>query len=125
MNTAAKAYDRNYAVNSSFLAFLFSKQVLIFLVLGFGVMISALGVVYVKQNNRQLFMQMVSLQRTQDSAHTQWGQLLLEQNTLATQARVQVLAQTRLDMKLPQAKNMKIVKLSAQSALTASMDDNE
>ena len=74
------------------------------------VFISALSVVYVQAENRLLYSHLTSLQKNRDSLHIQWGQLLLEESTWSTQARVEHTAEQQLNMVLPKQKNIVIVK---------------
>lgn len=71
------------------------------IVLAIAILLSAFGVIYLKDLNRRLFIQY----QIQDQARTQyeveWGKLLLEQSTLATQARIQQIAQNKLNMAMP------------------------
>lgn len=62
---------------------------------------SALGVVASQHQARKLFSQ---LEREQNRAHgldVEWGQLLLEQSTWASHARVEKLAHDKLGMRPP------------------------
>lgn len=66
------------------------------------VVMCALGVVSVQHEVRKLF---VELQREQERAQqmeVEWGQLQLEQATLALPSRVESVASTQLQMQLPQ-----------------------
>ena len=71
----------------------------------------ACSVVYVKNTNRSLFSELQSLQYKDERLKVEWGQLLLEQSTWATQVRVQRIAQQGLKMHLPQLENTVVVKL--------------
>src|ERR1700722_18683409 len=80
------------------------------LLLAIAVLISALSVVYIADLNRRLFMQVQSEQAVQNQLHLDWEKLLLEQTTWSTQARVQALAQERLDMIAPSNANTVVIK---------------
>lgn len=86
-----------------------SNAVLIVLLLLMSVWFSAFGVVYVKDINRQLVNDLQNLHQAQDALQVEWGQLLLEQGTLSTQARVQRIAHNRFDMVIPRPKAVEIV----------------
>lgn len=69
--------------------------------LGAAVMVSALGVVYVKHDSRKLFVDLQELQGVRDELNIEWGQLQLEQSTWATPSRVESVAVSRLGMTIP------------------------
>jgi cell division protein FtsL len=70
------------------------------------VLISALGVIYSTNSNRSTFSQVQQEEQQTQALQVQWGQLLLEQASLATSARVQELATDKLRMTLPATKNI-------------------
>lgn len=70
--------------------------------LGFCLFFSALSVVYKKHESRQLFIQLQTLQREVESLQEEWSQLLLEQGTWASAARIEQMARTQLQMILPE-----------------------
>ena len=74
------------------------------------VMCSALGVVYAKYESRKLFVQVQELQKKRDEMNVEWGQLLLEQSTLASHSRVETLARTQLGMIMPPPGDVVIVR---------------
>lgn len=63
---------------------------------------SALGVVYMRQESRTLFVQQQELNAVRDAADVEWGRLQLEQATLADIARVERIARETLNMREPQ-----------------------
>ena len=69
--------------------------VLLLLVL---VVVSALGVVYIKHEGRKQFVELQDLRNARDSMDVEWGQLQLEQSTLTTQGQVERAARERLGM---------------------------
>ena len=73
------------------------------------VTVSALGVVYAKHQSRKLFVELQSLQKTRDAMDIEWGQLQLEQGTLATHGRVEETASAKLGMVIPEANQMVIL----------------
>ncbi|MFW0088943.1 MAG: cell division protein FtsL [Coxiella endosymbiont of Haemaphysalis qinghaiensis] len=70
---------------------------------------SAFSIVYVKDLNRRLFIQYQVLQREKAEEVIQWGKLLLEQSTWSAQFRIQQVAQRRLEMQIPTAKEVILV----------------
>ncbi len=74
------------------------------------VITSALSVVSSQHQARKLF---IALQQEKENAHQmeiEWGQLQLEQSTLATPARVEKIA-TRQQMQLPTKDQVKFIRL--------------
>ena len=65
------------------------------------VMISAFGVIYAKHQSRKLFVELQALNKTLDDMDIEWGQLQLEQSTLATQSRIEGTATAKLGMVIP------------------------
>ncbi len=65
------------------------------------VLLTALGVVYAKHESRKLFVQLQGLQRVRDALDVEWGKLQLEQSTWATDGRIEKVARTKLNMRLP------------------------
>lgn len=74
------------------------------------VIISALAVVYIADLNRRAFIDYQTAQNTHNQLYIDWGKLLLEQSTWSTQARIQTLAEQKLNMHLPTAMDIVIVK---------------
>lgn len=62
---------------------------------------SALGVIYSSYMSRQLFSELQQGKRQAMSLEENWGRLLLEQSTWASHSRVERLAKTKLNMKVP------------------------
>jgi cell division protein FtsL len=81
------------------------------LVLTIAVVLSAFAVVYVKDLNRRLFIQSQGLQMANNKLQVEWGKLLLEQSTWSSQARVQQLAQERLNMKVPSPSEVNLIRI--------------
>ncbi|MCK0537945.1 cell division protein FtsL [Alcanivorax quisquiliarum] len=74
---------------------------MIWLLLAAAVVISALAVSYSVHQARKLTAQSQQMQREQYRLHTEWGQLLLEESTWGSYARVERLAREQLNMKQP------------------------
>ncbi|KFI21520.1 cell division protein FtsL [Nitrosococcus oceani] len=72
---------------------------------------SGVAVVYVKHENRKLFMELQSFYKVRDQLDEEWGRLLLEQSTLARQGRVEHLARERLGMVVPNPSEVVIITL--------------
>jgi cell division protein FtsL len=73
-------------------------------------MISAFGVIYAKHQSRKLFVELQALHKARDNMDIEWGQLQLEQSTLATHSRVEGTAGANLGMVIPEANQVVILK---------------
>lgn len=101
MNAAAKAISQNNLFSGHLFAMHISIQLKLMLMLLVAVLGSALAVIYVTNEHRLYFSQLQQLEQTSHQLQLQWGQLLLEQASLATPARVEQLAIDKLQMRLP------------------------
>ncbi len=79
-------------------------------VLVLAVLISAIGVIYVKHESRRLFVQLQALEKERDQMNVEWGQLQLEQGTWATHSRVERVARKRLGMEIPTLGSVTIIR---------------
>jgi cell division protein FtsL len=70
------------------------------------VLVSGIGVVYTKHQNRHLFIELQALQKEEDNLAMEWELLQLEESTLATEAVVDEQARTQLDMIGPAPKTV-------------------
>ena len=80
------------------------------MVLALVVLASSLGVVYAKHQSRKLFVELDILKKERDEMNVEWGQLQLEQSTLATHGRIERIAKKRLGMVTPEYKKVLIVR---------------
>ncbi len=80
------------------------------LLLAVAVFVSAIGVVYSIHQSRKMFVQLQSLQAQRDEMDVEWGRLQLEQSTWATDARIEELASSKLDMIIPAPNAIVMVK---------------
>jgi cell division protein FtsL len=78
-------------------------------VLWLAVLASSLGVVYAKQEARSRFNELQQLTQQRDELDIEWGQLQLEQSTLATHSRVEQSARSDLHMSIPPVSELRIV----------------
>jgi len=109
MNAAARALAQETFSTSSLFQKVLLRENLLVISLCVAVFVSAFSVVYVRDMNRRLFAGLQEMRTVQNQLHLQWGQLLLEQSTWSTQARIQYIAQHHLDMELPTSKNSVMV----------------
>lgn len=101
MNAAARAINQSNVFNGQLFDLRLSRQVCMVFSLLLAVLVSALAVVYTTNEHRSSFSQLQQLEQQQHQLKLQWGQLLLEQASLATPARVEELAVQKLQMRLP------------------------
>ena len=80
------------------------------ILLGLAVFFSALATVYNKHRSRELFIKHQILQQKIESLQVEWGQLLLEQSTFVSDARIERIAQERMKMRLPEPHEVVVIK---------------
>ena len=85
-------------------------RIVLVVVLGMAVLLSALAVAYVKFQSRSLFTELQALTNAQDKMNIEWGQLQLEQSTWATHGRIESAARKRLGMVLPEPHQIVVIK---------------
>lgn len=81
------------------------------LILVFLLLLSAIGVVYIKDLNRRLFITHHKLQVQSEQLNLDKNKLLLERSAWGAQARVQRVAQGQLHMKIPASNDVMMIKL--------------
>jgi len=101
MNSAAKVMNQSRLFQGGSTKFQVSKALCFQTALLLLVLLSALSVVYVINLHRVTCGQMQTEEQLTHHLQLQWGQLLLEQASLATPARVEALATTKLHMVSP------------------------
>ncbi len=74
------------------------------------VLVSAVGVIEAKHQNRKRFVALQALEKVRDQMNVEWGQLQLEQGTWATHSRVERTARKKLQMVNPKMDEVVIVK---------------
>ncbi len=79
------------------------------LVLWFAVLLSAVGVVWSKQQSRNQFVELQRLEKERDQLDTEWGQLRLEQSTWVTYGRIEKIARDDLRMVVPDPTQVHLV----------------
>jgi len=72
-------------------------------------LLSALTVIYLKDLNRRLFIQQQRLEKIAEQSQAEWTRLLLEESTLSSQARVELIARKKLHMVMPTNKSVVII----------------
>lgn len=113
MNAAARALtEGTFSTVSNRLLFL-TRQSIGTVLLVIAVLASAVAVVYLQAQDRELFCEYQSLQQARDELKIEWGQLELEQNTWACPTRIQNVASQQLGMALPAPKDIVLVTTAA------------
>jgi len=84
-----------------------SRQMLLLIA---AVVVSAMMVVDLRQQNRLQFAQLQMLTRERDALNVEWGQLLLEQGAWSEHRRVEDTARARLGMAMPSSGQVVIVR---------------
>lgn len=75
------------------------------LILAFVILLSALSVVYVTHESRQLIAQQEKLLMQRENYDVEWRNQILEENSLAEHSRIERLAETELKMQRPSVNN--------------------
>jgi len=111
MNAAARQINQSSLFSGQLTDMRLSKQVCMQMALLIAVLLSALAVVYITNLHRITFSQLQVAEQQSHQLELQWGQLLLEQASLATPARVEKFAAEKLHMMLPADKNTFILRV--------------
>ncbi|TXH96452.1 MAG: cell division protein FtsL [Pseudomonas sp.] len=82
---------------------------LLLLVLFGGVLLSAIAVSYSAHWNRQLLNALYAELSVRDKAQAEWGRLVLEQSTWTAHSRIETLAASRLQMRIPEPAEVRMV----------------
>ncbi|HSW94187.1 MAG TPA: cell division protein FtsL [Gammaproteobacteria bacterium] len=109
MNTAARLPNQTVLPRPLVLSRVVEKAQLTLLTMVMSVLLTGLSVIYMTNTTRNLT---ASLQQTfaeREHLHVQWEQLLLEKSTWIMQARIQNLAEGKLDMVIPDNKSVVVV----------------
>lgn len=86
-----------------------NRQNVLVVALIVAVMMSAIAVIEAKHQGRKRFAQLQALEKERDQMNVEWGQLQLEQGTWATHSRVERIARSRLNMRVPDAEATVII----------------
>jgi cell division protein FtsL len=71
---------------------------------------SAVQVIYARHEARDMFVQLERLNAERDSLDMEWGRLQLEQSYWSSHAFVERVANAKLQMNLPQTRDVRIVR---------------
>ena len=79
------------------------------ILLGTAVFFSAIKVVIARHDTRRLFVEIQKLEKDRDNLNEEWGRLLLEQSTWATDARIESVSKTELHMIEPKIRSVTLI----------------
>lgn len=85
-----------------------ARVIVLALIIG-ALIASAIGGIYAKHETRKSFTELQRLNAERDRMEVEWGQLQLEQSTLATYGRVERLAREKMSMRPPVATEMTLL----------------
>ncbi|WP_298622916.1 cell division protein FtsL [uncultured Legionella sp.] len=105
MNAAARVINQSNLFNGHLADMHMSKSIYMLIILLAAVLVSGFTVIYSTNSYRSTLSQVEQEEQQTHFFQLQWGQLLLEQSSLATPARVQELATEQLGMTFPDSKN--------------------
>jgi cell division protein FtsL len=111
MNAAARGMHHSNLFQGQWRDVRVSKPIFLQTILLLAVLISALAVVYTTNVHRMTMSQLESAEQETHHLELQWGQLMLEQASLARPSRVQQLAHEQLHMALPLNNKIAVLRL--------------
>ncbi|HEX7342501.1 MAG TPA: cell division protein FtsL [Rhodanobacteraceae bacterium] len=85
-------------------------RAMVLLALLVAVIASAIAVVWARQENRTLFMQLSNLQSRRDHLNIEFGRLELEQATWADPTRIEAIARGQLGMIAPKPAAIRLIR---------------
>lgn len=111
MNSASKALAQTLYGSETFLNPFLSPRLFRLILLCFALFLSGLALIYSSDFNRRLYSALQNEQTKQEKFYAVYSQLLLEQTTLSSQARVESIALHQLHMEIPDPKKIILVHL--------------
>lgn len=112
MTRAIRGFEWNLRRRTAAEAVPLKKQILIGALIIL-LLASAFSVIYLKDLSRRLFINYQHLQHVQQRDEVEWSKLLLEEGAWSTQARIQNIANTQLNMVVPAAKQIVMIQAAA------------
>jgi cell division protein FtsL len=85
------------------------------LILFFALMFSALGLVNSQHKARNLYIELERANQSTKQIEQEYGQLQLEQSTWAMHSRIELIASTKMQMQVPDAKRVQVVSPTQQN----------
>lgn len=105
MNAAARVMHESNIFDGQLANMRMSKSVYLLIIILMMVLVSAFTVIYSTNSYRSTLSKLELEEQQTELLQQQWGQLLLEQASLATPGRVEEMASQKLKMSLPTRKN--------------------
>lgn len=115
MNAAARTLSSGTWFRGNVKQIAMNKEGLFATILLVAVLLSALVVVYVKNEQRVAFSELQSATQQADQLDLEWNQLMLEQSALGAPARVQRIAHQHLHMIMPKPERIILVRPNVSS----------
>ncbi len=109
MNAAARLVHQGILTRHLVMTHLLNRWQMVICALTVSVLLSALGVIYVTHTTRELYASYQHDIAEQNRLRVERGQLLLERGAWMMQARVQQLAEEKLNMVVPDHKSVVII----------------
>ena len=106
----AKVSPQNTAQKNLTVDSVANWQLPVLAVLFVSVVFIAIKIVVHRHESRTLFMELQTLEKERDKLSAQWSRLKLEQGTALNQVRVERQARWTLDMQMPKASQVKMVR---------------
>lgn len=95
------------------------KTSFLMLVLFIGVIASAVSVTYATHMNRKLLNELYNTMSIRDKAQAEYGRLLLEQSTYTSYSRIESLANSQLQMLVPEPNAIQMIPMDDGSVLNS------
>ncbi len=109
MSAAARAILASDFTRGRIKEFILEKEILIAILLACLLLVSMLGIIYIRGHERQLTSELQYSRQQYDDMLVAHSQLLLEKATWSQQSRVENIAETKLNMQVPNSKNVIMV----------------
>lgn len=109
MNAAARLVHQGVLSRHLVLSHLFTWRQITVLILALAVLLSALSIIYTTHMTRVLHASYQYYLGEKNNLYAQRGQLLLEHSTWMMQARIQQIAESKLDMIIPDHKSIMVI----------------
>lgn len=84
-------------------------------ILVLALIVSAMAVIEVRHRSRVFYADLQVLQAERDKLNVEWSQLLLEEGAWSQHRRIEVTARTELNMQLPSAEDIVVVRATPGS----------
>lgn len=109
MSAVARAILSSDFTRSRIKEFMLEGDVLVAILLSCLLLLSMLGIIYIRGQERQLTSELQYTKQQYDDMTMTHSQLLLEKATWSQQSRIQNVAETKLNMQFPNNKNIIMV----------------